>query len=81
MMELADERRVRITRFARQGGSADIEVQWTGDRTTNGTDYIEALYRAGIISNFDVIGDPPINIQYTTDGTRVFSATYRVALR
>jgi len=76
MIGLAQQEGVQIVSYNRSGPTAIIEVSWATDNATQGTDFTEAIRRAGIVRRYDV--EPPALRQAMVGGRRVFSARYKL---
>lgn len=77
IQDLARQTRVEIRRFERNGGTGLLEVQWSSDVVTQGTDFCDALRREGIIRLYD-LGDVPFTRGQSPDGRQIMIAQFKI---
>lgn len=77
IQDLARQTRVEIRRFERTGGTGLLEVQWSSDVVTQGTDFCDALRREGIIRLYE-LGDVPFTRGQSPDGRQIMIAQFKI---
>lgn len=75
--EQARRARVELVSYQQTSNTAIIEVRWSSDNLTQGTDVVDGLVKEGIVRDFSQV-PPALVYGHTPDGRRQLSTKFKL---